>query len=289
MTPIEKIQPTTRGARLLPLLNPIDAARNLYRNHELIWNLTKREVNSTYRGSFLGALWTIIVPLMMMLIYTFVFSVILQAKWDSGSSQPTPRVEFALILYAGLTAFNFFSSVINRAPGLVLVVPNYVKKVVFPLEILPIVIIGSALFTLLINVVLILIGSVLVYGRISPTIWLLPLVFFPMILLSLGLAWFLSSLSVYIRDIGQATSVVVQVLFFITPIVYSDKMVPANLRFILTLNPLTSIVDGFRRVLLWGEMLDWKTWSVVTIISIIVAILGFAWFSATKRGFADVI
>jgi lipopolysaccharide transport system permease protein len=285
----EKIQPILKSIGLLPLLNPITIVRSLYQNRELIWNLTKREINSTYRGSFLGALWTIIIPLMMMLIYTFVFSVILQATWDTGSSQPTPRAEFALILYSGLTAFNVFASVINRAPGLVLSVPNYVKKVVFPLEILPIVILGSAMFTCMINVILILIGSLFVYGRISPTFWLLPLVLIPFILLSLGLGWFLSSMGVYVRDIGQATSVVVQILFFMTPIVYPISMVPPNLRFLIALNPLTPIVEGFRRVLLWGEMLDWKIWTLLTLFSFILFILGSAWFYATKRGFADVM
>lgn len=289
MTQSDRIQPKSIKARLLPLLNPIEISRSLYRNRELIWNLTKREINSTYRGSFLGALWTIIVPIMMMLLYTLVFSVILQAKWDIGTSPTTPKSEYALILYAGLTAFNVFGTVINRAPGLVLAVPNYVKKVVFPLEILPIVILGSSLFTCLINVVLILIGSLLVYHRISLTIWLMPLLLLPLIFLSLGLGWFLSSLGVFIRDISQATSIFVQILFFITPIVYPANLVPSNLGFFLTLNPLAMIIDGFRRSLLWGEMFDWKTWGIVTLISIIIAILGSAWFSVTKRGFADVI
>ena len=284
-----KVHQDAKRTRLLPLLNPIHIVDSLYRNRELILNLTKRDVSSTYQGSFLGALWTIIVPLLMMLLYTFVFSVVFHAKWDTGSSQPTPPGEYALILYAGLTAFNVFSSVMGRAPGLVLAVPNYVKKVVFPLEILPVVATGSALITALINVILVLIGSILVYHAVSPTVLLLPLVFIPLILLTLGSAWFLSSLSVFVRDIGQAISIIVQVLFFLTPIVYSANTVPPNLRFLLALNPLASIIDGFRRTLIWGTMLDWKGWIIVTLVSAVVAIFGFAWFSATKRGFADVM
>lgn len=275
--------------RLWPLLNPVQIVRSLYSSRELIWNLTRREVSSTYRGLFLGALWAIIVPLLMMLIYTFVFSVVFHTRWDISSSQPTRPGEFALILYAGMTAFNLFSSVMNRAPGLVLAVPNYVKKVVFPLEILPVVATGSALVTALINVLLVLAGSVWLYRTVSPTLVLLPLVFIPLILLTLGLAWFLSSLGVFIRDIGQAVSVVIQVLFFVTPIVYSPNTVPPNLRFLIIINPIAPIIDGFRRTLIWGTMLDWGSWGIVTVVSAVVALLGFAWFSATKRGFADVM
>ncbi len=270
-------------------VNPINMVRGLYRQRELIWSLTKRDITSTYQGSFLGGLWTIIVPLMMMLIYTFVFSVIFQSKWDTGTSQASPTGEFALILYTGLTAFNVFSMVLNRAPGLILQVPNYVKKVVFPLEILPVVATGTALFTCVINIGLILIGSVFVYHAISPTIWLLPAAFIPLILLTLGLAWFLSSLGVYIRDMSQAISVIVQIMFFLTPIVYSPSIIPKNLLFLLALNPLAPIVDSFRRTLLWGKMIDWGAWGMITLVSTIIAILGFAWFVKTKKGFADVM
>lgn len=263
--------------------------RSLYRNRELIWNLTKREVVSTYQGSFFGGLWTVIVPLMMMAIYTFVFSVVFQAKWDTGSTQPTPQGEFALILFAGLAAFNLFSTVINRSSGLILSVPNYVKKVVFPLEILPVVAACSATFTSLINVILILVGSILIYHAVSPTIWLLPLMYLPLILLTLGLAWFLSALGVFLRDIGQATSVIVQALFFLTPIVYSADSLPQNIRLLISFNPLAFIIDGFRRTLLWGKMPDWGLWAAVTLICAVIALMGYVWFSATKKGFADVM
>lgn len=154
--PSEKTPSLSKGMRLFSLLNPIHIIRSLYKNRELIWNLTKREVKSTYQSSFLGVLWPVIVPLVMLLIYTFVFSVVFQAKWSTSAGPETPQGEFALILFAGLTAFNFFSSVITRAPGLILAVPNYVKKVVFPLEILPVVVVGAAFITSLINIVLIL-------------------------------------------------------------------------------------------------------------------------------------
>jgi lipopolysaccharide transport system permease protein len=225
----------------------------------------------------------------MLLIYTFVFSVVLQARWSTEAGQETPRGEFALILFAGLTAFNLFSSVISKAPGLILAVPNYVKKVVFPLEILPAVAVGAAFVTSLINIVLILIGCLFVLRSFPVTALLLPLAYVPLLLITLGVAWFLSSLGVFVRDIGQAIPVIVQMLFFMTPIFYSADRVPGVLRFLIVLNPLSPIIDSFRRILIWNEFPDWSTWGAVTMLSAFVALLGFAWFSATKKAFSDVM
>jgi len=287
--PSEKTPSLSKGMRLFSLLNPIHMVRSLYKNRELIWNLTKREVKSTYQSSFLGALWPLILPLMMLLIYTFVFSVIFQAKWSTNAGQETPPGEFALILFAGLTPFTLFSAVTTRSPGLILAVPNYVKRVVFPLEILPVVIIGAAFITSLINVALILVGSLVVFHSLPSTIFLLPLAYLPLILITLGLGWFLSSLGVFVRDVGLAINVIMQVLLFITPIFYSADQVPGALRFLVILNPLSSIIDSFRRILIWNEFIDWGTWGTATLLSALVAILGFAWFLATKKAFSDVM
>lgn len=289
MTPTKEIPSPSKGTRLFSLLNPTHMIRSLYLNRELIWNLTKRELKSTYQSSFLGALWPVILPLMMLLIYTFVFSVVFQAKWSTSAGQETPPGEFALVLFAGLTPFNFFSTVVLRSPVLILTVPNYVKKVVFPLEILPVVIVGAAFITSLINVGLILIGNLIVFHSLPLTTFLLPLVYIPLILITLGLGWFLSSLGVFVRDVGQAINIVVQVLLFITPIFYSASQVPGALRFLVILNPLSPIIDSFRRVLIWNQFIDWGAWGIATLISALVAILGFAWFLTTKRAFSDVM
>lgn len=275
--------------KLLHSINPYLMILDLWKHRELIVELTRRDIQQNYQGSFLGIVWSMIGPLSTLLIYTFVFSVVFQARWSTDSTQPTSQGEFALILFAGLTAFNVFSIVLNRSPGLILSVPNYVKKVIFPLEILPVVVTGSSVVTSLINVVLVLVGEALVYHKISPTIWLLPLVYLPLILLTQGLAWFLSSFGVFVRDVGQAIGVIVQILFFMTPIVYSPASLPQKARFIAELNPLALIINWFRNVLLWGNMPDWGGWVIVTLICAVISILGFAWFSVTKRGFADVM
>lgn len=284
-----KASSSATGTQVFSLLNPVLMFRSFYQNRELIWNLIKRELKSTYQSSFLGVLWPVIMPLMMLLIYTFVFSVVFQAKWPNNAGQETPSGEFALVLFAGLTPFNFFSTVTLRAPGLILAVPNYVKKVVFPLEILPMVIVGAALITSLINVVLILLGSLIVFHSLPLMVFLLPLAYVPLILITVGLAWFLSSLGVFVRDVGQAINVVVQILLFVSPIFYSVDQVPATLKFLIFLNPLAPIIDSFRNILIWNTFIDWRAWGIATLISALVAILGFAWFSATKRAFSDVM
>lgn len=288
-TSSEKTSSHSLGMRLFALLNPLLMVRSLYKNRELIWNLIKREIKSTYQSSFLGALWPVIMPLMMLLIYTFVFSIVFQAKWSTSAGQEPPPGEFALVLFAGLTPFNFFSAVILRSPGLILAVPNYVKKVVFPLEILPAVIVGAAFITSLINVGLIIIGRLIIFHSFPLTLFLLPLAYIPLIFLTLGLTWFLSSLGVFVRDVGQAINIIVQVLLFVTPIFYSADQIPGALKFLIILNPLSSVIDSFRRVLIWNEFIDWGNWGVATLLSALVAILGFAWFWTTKKAFSDVM
>jgi lipopolysaccharide transport system permease protein len=223
----------------------------------------------------------------MLVIYTFVFSIVFQSSWQAGT-KPTLG-EFALTLFAGLAAFNLFSEVVNRAPTLILAVPNYVKKVVFPLEILPIVTVGSALVNSLIMAGLVLLGSILLFGHISGTIFLLPLAYLPLSLLSLGLSWFLASLGVYVRDIGQGIGVAVQMLFFLSPVFYPVTAVPEPFRGIMMVNPLTLVLTEFRQTLLWSEMIDWVSWGIWVGATLLFAILGLIWFMKTKKGFADVM
>ena len=268
-------------------LNPFLMLRSLWSHRNLIGQLIRREVGQRYRGSYLGILWSFITPLLMLMIYTFVFSVIFKSSWQPGSE--TPIGEFALTLFAGLAAFNLFSEVVNRAPTLILIVPNYVKKVVFPLEILPIVAVGSALVNSLIAVCMVVIGRLFLMGRFSPTILLLPLPYLSLCLLSLGLGWFLASLGVYIRDIGSGISIIVQMLFFLSPVFYPVDAVPEFYRRVILINPLTSILTEFRQSLLWGEVFDLQAWGLWLVFTVLFAMFGYIWFMKTKKGFADVM
>jgi lipopolysaccharide transport system permease protein len=261
---------------------------NLWKRSDLIWALASRELSQRYRGSYLGVVWSVIVPLVMLLIYTFVFSLVFKSRWP-GMAQDTPPEQFALILFAGITPFNLFSEVVNRAPNLILNNPNYVKKVIFPLEILPVVSLIVASINSLISIGLLILGNLILMHTVSSTIYLLPLAYLPLLLLSLALGWFLASLGVYVRDIGQGIGVVVQILFFVSPVFYSISAAPQPLQPFLAANPMGTIINGFRQVLLWGQPLPWVGWALCSLVSGILAVLAYGWFMTTKKGFADVL
>lgn len=268
--------------------NPIKMGRNLWAYRELTWQFIKREVQSRYKGSSLGLVWSFVTPLLMLIVYTFVFSIIFKARWGNNLSDNS-QTGFALTLFTGLIAFNVFSECVSRAPGLIVSNPNYVKKVVFPLEILPVSVLGSALINSLISLAILLVANLVVSGFIPWTLIFLPLMYLPLALLCLGLSWFLASLGVFVRDVGQLIGVAIQVLFFMTPIFYPISALPARLQFILYLNPLTFIINHFRRAILWGQMPDWSEFVEITILTGLVCMLGYIWFMKSKKTFADVV
>jgi lipopolysaccharide transport system permease protein len=268
--------------------NPFKMVRNLWAHRELIWQFTRREVRSRYQGSFLGVVWSFVTPLLMLAVYTFVFSVVFKARWGNDLSDDS-QIGFALTLFTGLIAFGVFSESINKAPGLIIRNPNYVKKVVFPLEILPVSALGSASINSLFSLLMLLGVAIIARHTLPWTLIFLPLMYLPLIFLCLGLSWFLASLGVFVRDIGQFIGVVVQILFFMTPIIYPGSRIPDNYQFILYLNPLTFVVNHFRRVILWGQMPDWGDYIIITAATGVLCVLGYIWFMKSKKTFADVV
>lgn len=260
--------------------------RALREQRVLILALVRREVVGRYRGSIVGLLWSFFNPLLMLALYTFIFSVVFKARWAGGSDSKT---EFALVLFSGLMVFNLFSECINRAPGLILGNVNYVKKVVFPLEILPIVAIGSAAFHMLISFLVWLLFYLIFFGVPPLTIVFLPLVILPLVLMTLGLSWILASLGVYLRDVSQIIGVVTTILMFLSPIFYSVANLPEKYRPFLKMNPLTLTVEQARDVMIWGKTLDWVALLSYMLVSSLIACLGFVWFQKTRKGFADVL
>lgn len=234
----------------------------------------------------MGLLWSFFNPILMLAVYTFVFSVVFKARWVGGSDSKT---EFALVLFTGLMVFNLFSECVNRAPNLVLGNVNYVKKVVFPLEILPVVSLGSSAFHLLISLVVWLIFYLIFFGIPHATIVILPLVLLPLVLMTLGLGWLLASLGVYLRDVTQIIGVVTTVLMFLSPIFYPTIALPEQYRPFMQISPLTLVVEQTRDVMIWGKGLDWNIWTMYLLVSSIMTWLGFAWFQKTRKGFADVL
>jgi len=266
--------------------SPLEVPRSFWRNRGLIWALTKREVLGRYRGSVMGILWSFFNPLFMLAIYTFVFSTVFKARWAGGSDSKT---EFALLLFAGMLVFSIFSECVTRAPTLILSNPNYVKKVVFPLEILPIVNLGAALFHLCVSLMVWLLFYIVAYGWPQPEILLLPVALFPFIVFVLGLSWFLAALGVYLRDISQFVGVAVTALMFMSPIFYPLSALPDGFRELVALSPISAAVDQARNLMFWGQGIAWASWSVYALVSLVIGWMGFAWFQSTRRGFADVI
>jgi lipopolysaccharide transport system permease protein len=267
-------------------ISPREMAASLWRKRGLAIALTKREVIGRYRGSFMGILWSFFNPVFMLAVYTFVFSVVFKARWGGGSDSKT---EFALILFAGMIVFNLFSECVNRAPGLILSNVSYVKKVVFPIEILPAVALGAALFHLLVSVLVWLIFYVIFFGVPHLTVLLLPIILLPLCLFTLGLSWLLASIGVYLRDVGQIVGVITTALMFLSPIFYPVSALPDQYQTLLLINPLTPVIEQTRQALVWGNVPEIKVWSLSLIASVAIAWLGFAWFQKTRKGFADVL
>lgn len=266
--------------------SPQELIFSLWRNRNLIQAMVKREVLGRYRGSVLGVLWSFFNPVFMLIVYTFVFSVVFRARWNSGSDSKT---EFALVLFAGLIVFNLFAEAINRAPALILSNVNYVKKVVFPLEVLPWISLGSALFHFLISLSVWLIGYLLLFGAPPLTVVYLPLILVPLVLLTMGLSWLLASLGVFLRDVTQLIGIVTSVLMFLSPIFYPVSALPEQYQSWIFMNPLTVVIEQVRAVLFWGKTPEFGALALYFVISSTIAWLGFAWFQKTRKGFADVL
>jgi lipopolysaccharide transport system permease protein len=267
--------------------SPKEIAASLWRNRSLIAQMTKRDVLGRYRGSIMGLGWSLFHPLVMLAIYTFVFSVVFRARWPGIVEGST--VDFALLLFVGMILHGLFAECVNRAPTLVLSNPNYVKKVVFPLEILPYVALGSAVFHGGISLAVMLLALLLTQGTIPWTIVLIPFVLLPLLCATLGIAWFLSALGVYIRDIVQITGIITTIFLFISPVFFPLSAVPQEFQTLLKLNPLTFVIEAGRNVLIFGRTFDWIGWTWYAVGSFAVAWTGFWWFQKTRRGFADVV
>jgi lipopolysaccharide transport system permease protein len=256
------------------------------RQRTLIWQFARRDVLARYRGSLLGLGWSFLTPLLMLAVYTFVFRVVFNARWGQAGGDD---FEFALQVYAGLIVFNLFAEVVNRAPRLVLEQPNLVKKVVFPLEILPWVAVLAGLFHLVLNLVVLLAAAAFTRGSQPLSIVALPLVLVPVVPLLLGLGWFLAGLGVFVRDVGQITSLVVSLLMFLSPVFYPVSSVPERWQPWLHANPLTPVIEQVRRVVLDGLWPEWSQLALHLVIASVFAWAGARWFAATRKGFADVI
>lgn len=261
--------------------------RSLWRHRDLITQMTKREVVGRYRGSIMGLAWSFFNPILMLVVYTFVFSVVFKAKWGVGSDES--QTSFAIVLFVGLIVYGLFAEMVNRAPGLILSNVNYVKKVIFPLEILPVIGLGAALFHTLISLGVLLAAILLIKGSLAWTAIFFPLIILPLLIATVGVSWFLASLGVFVRDVGQTVGIFTSVLMFVSPVFYPISSLPEKFQIWLMLNPLTFIIEQSRAVMVFGKLPDWRGLGIYTAASLALAWAGFWWFQKTRKGFADVL
>ncbi|RYH68009.1 MAG: ABC transporter permease [Alcaligenaceae bacterium] len=262
---------------------------SLWNHRHLILQMAKREVIGRYKGSIMGLLWSFLNPLFMLVVYTFVFSVVFKARWGTGADASDSKTQFAIVLFAGMIVHAFFAEVLNRAPSVILANANYVKKVVFPLETLIAIVAGAALFHAMASVGVLLVAFVIFNGSLHWTIVLLPLVFMPLLILSLGCGWILASLGVFARDVGQVVVVITTVLMFLSPVFFPVSSLPTAVQPWIMANPLTFIIEQTREVVVWGRMPNWAGLALYFVSATFVAWLGYAWFQKTRKGFADVL
>jgi lipopolysaccharide transport system permease protein len=258
----------------------------LIHHRNLLWHLSKRGIQSRFRGSVLGMFWSLLTPLLMLLVYSFVFSVVFQAKWNHPGAE---NANFGVILFSGMIIHALFAEPMVLSSTSITGNPQYVKKVVFPLEVMAWSTLIVAGFQALISFIILILFMLISGMALHSTLLLFPLVVAPMILLSLGVSWLLSALTVFIRDIAQLVGIVSTVALFISPVFFPVDRLPVNWQSIIYLNPISYIVDQMRRISIYGEMPDWAGLGIYSLVSLLVAWLGLVVFQRLRNGFADVL
>ena len=256
-------------------------------HRQLIYGMIRREIQVKYKDSLIGLGWAFFTPLFMLGIYTFVFSEVFKSRWNNAI--PTSKADFAIMLFAGLMVYTFFAECLLKGPQIITSNTNYVKKIVFPLEILPFIAIGVSLFQLLISCLVLLVAQFLVKGSVPVSALLFPIVLIPLIISTAGILWILSAVGVYLRDVGQLVAVLTSVLMFLSPIFYPVSSLPPQFQTWLRLNPLTNIIEQARGVLIEGDSISWTQYLMSLAPSLVVFFIGYMLFQKARKGFADVL
>jgi lipopolysaccharide transport system permease protein len=274
-------------------LNPFSMAAGLWRLRDLTWQFASRELLERHKGAMLGVIWNVLSPLLTLSVYTFVFGFVLNVRWENRGghawSDMDPHLSFALILFCGHSVAHLFTESVSRAPMIIASRPNLVRKVVFPLEILPVSVLGAGMVTLTVSLAILAVCLLAFAGKIPLTAPLVVVPLIPLIMLSLGVSWFLASLGVFLRDVRNVVQVVVHVIVFMSAVFYPIERVPEQWQPLVYYNPLAVIIENARRPLLWGELPQWDRLAWITLLAAVVMQAGYAWFMRTKRGMADVV
>lgn len=257
----------------------------LPRRFDLIVSLTKRELAARYKGSVLGIVWAILTPVVMIAIFTVIFAGIFNAKFGATNS----HWDYALYLFCGLLPWNAFQESLQLSSSTIVTHANLVKRVVFPLETLPVSQTLAAVANQLFGTVALLIAMLAVRHELHATALFLPVLVIPQLIATLGAAWLLASLGVFVRDIVQGINLVLMAWMYLTPIIYPESLVPERYRAVVNLNPFTSLVRNYRRIILEGVPPDWQGLAYFTAFSLVSFLFGYWWFARTRKNFADVI
>lgn len=270
-----------------PKTSPVEMFASLKRNWNLTVQMSKREILGRYKGSVMGLAWSLFNPILMLTVYTFFFSVVFKSRWGVGNTGG--HVDFAVVLFVGLIVHGLFAECISRSPTMITGNTNYVKKIIFPLEIFPWIALGSALFHSAISIAVLMILQFILTGTMPWTVILFPLIITPLCFVIMGGSWLLASVGVYVRDISQAIGLLTSVMMFLSPVFFPVSTLSQKMQSIVMINPLTLIIEESRKVLLFGEIPNWSGLTVYWIFSFVVAWVGFWWFQKTRKGFADVL
>ncbi|ROZ79129.1 ABC transporter permease [Ramlibacter sp. WS9] len=264
-------------------LHPLRTFSDTWRHRYLLAQLIKRDVLLRYRGAVFGVLWIFLSPLFMLAVFAFVFGNIFQSRWP----EQTGGMPFWLLLYCGLIAFNIFAETVSRAPTSVRGYPSFVKKIIFPVHILPVVPVGVALVHGTFNF-LVLLAALSWSGNFHAHALLFPLLLLPLLLLALGISWFVAAWGVYIKDMTQIVPMLVQMLMFVSPVFYPASAVPAALRPFYDYNPLGTVIESTRSAVT-GQSIDWRAWGVALGFCMAACMLGYAFFQHSRDEFADAL
>lgn len=284
------MQSSSTGSRLVSLLNPVTIIKSIYARHDLLLQIVRRQIELDFKGSYLGVAWTVLEPLLILAIYALVFGVFLGARF-MGHQQES-GFEFAMALFLGLAIFNLLSDVFGRAPTAITAVPNYVKKVVFPVELLPLAVVLTSVTRFLISLGLLVLALLISGVAFKLSSMLLLVVMMPVFLLSIGLAWLLAALGVFVRDVAKTMKLVSLVLLYGSAIFYPPTLIreKGGLAWsILEWNPILQAVDMARRVMLWDMPLDTGKLLYLYVLGILVFVSGYAFFMAVRPAFSDVV
>lgn len=259
---------------------------SVFVHRQLIQRLTRREIAQRFQGSMLGLAWMVLTPLLTASVFTFVFSAVFQTRW--GGTQAGP-FDFAILLLVGMAVHGIFAEAVGRAPSLILTQSSYVTKVIFPIEILPVVTVFASLINAFITVGIVVVGQLLLNGVLHWTAILWPLVIAPYLIFVAALVLFFAACGVFLRDLSQVVTLLVTCSLFLTPIFYPLEAVPAGFRTVMRLNPLTSIVEQSRTVIVFGGMPNFVSLAIYTACALILLAAAYWLFQRLRPGFADVL